>query len=361
MSTIGFIGFGLIGGSIAAALKQTEEPPFLLAYSHTGTDTEFLPAVEQGLIDQIVLDLSEFKNCDVLFLCAPIQENIRYLELCSFLSEQNVLITDVSSVKLPIQEAAARLSMNHCFLGGHPMAGSEKTGYINASSRLFENAYYILTPNKALKKESLELAISLIRKIKAIPILLDPEVHDHITAAISHLPHILAAELVNLVASSEERDRMRELAAGGFKDITRIASSSPALWQGICLANRHGIRTMLDKLISSLNQVSKALEMEDKPYLFEMFESAGIFRDSIPVRQSGLLEPIFELFLDLEDKAGAIASTAGLLAKHEISIKNIGIVHNREFQQGVLRIEFYEQDVLKEASLILEKAAYTLY
>lgn len=361
MSIIGFIGFGLIGGSIAAALKQTKEPPFLLIYSPAKSKIEFLAAIEQGLADQIVENLIDLSICDILFLCAPIEANINYLKQCSVLFGKDMLITDVSSVKFPIQEAASKLSMETCFLGGHPMAGSEKTGFLNASPRLFENAYYILTPSESFPKESLEKIIDLIKKIKAIPILLDAQTHDTITAAISHLPHILAAELVNLVAFSEDKDKMKELAAGGFKDITRIASSSPALWEGICLANQSAIKATLDRFIHSLQQVSKAFDQKDSLYLYQRFETASTFRDSLPDQQNGLLSRVYELFLDLEDKAGAIAKTAGLLAGHEINIKNIGIVHNREFQQGVLRIEFYAKEAQQKAALVLRDASYVLY
>jgi prephenate dehydrogenase len=202
----------------------------------------------------------------------------------------------------------------------------------------------------------------LVEKMGSIPILLDANEHDDITAAISHVPHIIAAQLVNLVRESDdEAEKMRALAAGGFKDITRIASSSPVMWQNICLTNSPEIKRLLDRYIKSLQEASEALSDMNGEYLYQMFDTAGEYRSSIPNKSIGIMRKLFEIYLDIIDEAGAIATIATLLASNQISIKNIGIIHNREFEEGVLRIEFYDEQAQTKAIALLARYNYRIY
>jgi prephenate dehydrogenase len=265
-------------------------------------------------------------------------------------------------VKGNIHEAVAELQMEEQFIGGHPMTGSEKTGYHNSYALLLENAYYILTPTSKTPEENRNLLYHLVERMGSIPILLEAKEHDEITAAISHVPHIIAAQLVNLVRESDDKaEKMRVLAAGGFKDITRIASSSPIMWQDICLTNAPVIKRSLDRYIESLQNVSDALTGLNGDFLYRMFDIAGEYRSSIPNKSVGLIKRVFEIFLDIMDEAGAIATIATLLASNQISIKNIGIIHNREFEEGVLRIEFYEEQAEEKAITLLRKCNYRIY
>lgn len=360
--TIGFIGFGLIAGSIARALKNACADYHLLAYQYTETPSKgLLQAKNEHILDTTTTQLSDFSSCDIIFLCAPVDKNLEYVRtLAPFLSK-HCLLTDVGSVKGNIHEVICELGLNGQFIGGHPMTGSEKTGYESSNALLLENAYYILTPTTDTKQATLTFYYDLVKQMGAIPIVLDYKEHDEITAAISHVPHIIAAELVNLVRNSDDlAEKMRTLAAGGFKDITRIASSSPIIWKSICLSNAESIKTMLKRYITSLEYAYAALERQDGTYLSQMFETAGEFRDSLPVRK-GSIPRVYELFADLRDEAGAIATIATLLAANQLSIKNIGIIHNREFEQGVLRIEFYEEQTLLSAVTLLKNYHYTVY
>ena len=241
------------------------------------------------------------------------------------------------------------------------MTGSEKTGYTNSYALLLENAYYILTPTENTPHAKLNRLITLVEEMGSIPILLSPKEHDEITAAISHLPHIIAAQLVNLIRESDNMsEKMKQLAAGGFKDITRIASSSPKMWQNICLTNANVIKDILDSYIESLKNVSDALVKMDGKYLYDMFDFAGEYRNSIPNKSIGLIHRVFEIYIDVIDEAGTIV-LATLLAKNQISIKNIGIIHNREFEEGVLRIEFYDEKSEGEAKTLLKDYNYHVY
>lgn len=374
---VGFIGFGLIGGSIARALKEIDgsvpstltiknEPCtfFNIAYDYhkTGNNPGLSLALEDGTIDKISKDLpQDFKECDLIFLCAPVLTNIEYLKQLKAIIKPTCIITDVGSVKGNIHESVNSLGLTSNFIGGHPMTGSERTGYASSNSLLLENAYYILTPTKDTDKENLNNLINLVKKMNAIPLVIDYNEHDNITAAISHVPHIIAAQLVNLVRTSDDSDeKMRTLAAGGFKDITRIASSSPIMWQNICLTNTASIKHFLQQYIDSLTNVVHALEQEDESYLYEIFDTANTYRSLIP-NSRGMMNRIHEIYIDITDEVGAIAIIATLLGSNAISIKNIGIVHNREFEQGVLRIEFYEENALEKAATLLKSHNYTIY
>lgn len=363
--TFGFIGFGLIGGSIAKILRQNHEDIKLIAYNYYGDKPHpsLDMALNDGVLNHISTNLSEdFKDCDVIFLCAPVLTNVAYLKELKNIIKPDCILTDVGSVKGNIYEAVAELGLEKHFIGGHPMAGSEKTGYESANLRLFENAYYVLTPTKEVSEQSIEFMKALVTEITAIPVVLDCKDHDDMVAAISHVPHIIAASLVNMVRTNDdENGSMISLAAGGFKDITRIASSSPVMWQNICLTNKESIKKFLNHYKNSIDEIYSYIDNSQENELYDYFEAAKDYRDSIPQKSSGIIGKVHELYLDIIDEAGAIASLATLLASNGISIKNIGIIHNREFQEGVLHIEFYEEEAVEKAVAIFERHHYTIY
>ena len=362
---IGFIGFGLIGGSLAKAIKAIHPNALIFAfdYHNNPPSADLKDAISDGILDHVTYDLAaDFSDCDLIFLCAPVLANISYLSSLKPIVKPSCIITDVGSVKGNIHKAVDELGMQELFIGGHPMTGSEKTGYASSYALLLENAYYILTPTSTTPKDKLDLLHRLVEDMGSLPILLDSMEHDKITAAISHLPHIVAAQLVNLIRGSDDvSEKMKQLAAGGFKDITRIASSSPQMWQNICLTNSKVIKDILDLYILSLKNTSDALDKMDADYLYRMFDTAGEYRNSIPNKSIGLIHKIFEIYLDVIDEAGSIATIASLLASNHISIKNIGIIHNREYEEGVLRIEFYNEKSECEAKDLLKKNKYYIY
>lgn len=362
---IGFIGFGLIGGSIARALRKLNNSYYIIAYDYHKNEpsADLQAALHDGVLDYITLALDDkMPQCDIIFLCAPVLSNIEYLKKLKPLISPACILTDVGSVKGNIHTAALKLGMAEQFIGGHPMTGSEKTGYSNSYALLLENAYYILTPTKETPQAKISLLYNLVKRMGSIPVILDAIEHDEITAAISHVPHIIAAQLVNLIRESDDSsEKMRALAAGGFKDITRIASSSPIMWQNICMTNSSDIKRLLDRYITSLQTASEALALMDGDFLYNMFETAGEYRNSIPNSSLGLMKKMYELYMDIMDEAGAIATIATLLASNQISIKNIGIIHNREFEEGVLRIEFYEEQAQTKAVNLLTRYNYRIY
>lgn len=357
---IAFIGLGLIGGSVARGLKRSHPDITIMAYMRTRSKLE--QAKKEGTVD-IILDGigQELSQCDLIFLCTPVEYNAAYLKQIGPLLKPGALITDVGSTKTDIHRHVARLGLEDVFVGGHPMAGSEKTGYENSSDHLLENAYYIITPTSRTSQENTERLVAVAQAVGSIPIVLDYQRHDQITAAISHLPHIVASSLVNLVKDSDGEDgMMKRLAAGGFKDITRIASSSPEMWEQICMTNSQNLISALNMYIASLQSVARQLETGDSHSIYRLFETSRDYRNTFAQKAKGAIEPDYSFTVDIADEVGAISTISVILAAAGISIKNIGINHNREHGEGALRISFYEREALDKAWARLKKYHYEL-
>ncbi len=359
--TCGFIGLGLIGGSIAKAIRLHLPDTRLIAYDINTASLQL--AKKEKILDEICPGIdASFKDCDYLFLCAPVSHNAEnLLTLKSFLSPYTIL-TDVGSVKTGIHRQVEKLHLQAQFIGGHPMAGSERFGYQNAKASLLENAYYILTPSESVPEEKVAAYRNLVESIGAIPLILPYGEHDYVTAAISHLPHVIAASLVNLVKSSDsEEGIMKMIAAGGFKDITRIASSSPDMWQQICLTNADNISKLLRTYIQYLGVIADYIDDRAEDTLYRFFDTARNYRESFIGASSGPIKAEYVFTVDIADKPGAIAAIASLLAMHDVSIKNIGINHNRELAEGTLRIEFDDRNTLKQAEAVMTEHGYKIH
>ena len=359
--TCGFIGLGLIGGSIARAYRQHFPDTVIVAYD---VNREALAlAREEGIVDVIAEEIDHhFRTCDYLFLCAPVQKNDSNLEAVKKVLSQNCVLTDVGSVKTGIHEAVRQAGLEDHFIGGHPMAGSERVGFVNSKASLLENAYYILTPSPTISPDKVENFRQMVAGLGALPLILDCERHDYVTAAISHLPHVVASSLVNLIRESDSDEGiMRMIAAGGFKDITRIASSSPVMWQQICLTNKENISELLSLYITKLKDFKEAIDQGDADGLYQRFDKARIYRDSFANVSSGPIKRSFSINVDIADRAGALAHIVTLLAEQDLSIKNIAISHNRETEDGVLRIEFYQASSMEEGVQLLKAAGYTVH
>ena len=361
MKTIGFIGLGLIGGSIAKTIRKFHPDYRLIAFDKDRS--ALAEAVSLNVINGICdIEDEQLYNCDYLFLCAPVEFNVEYMEKIKASLGENCILTDVGSVKNVIHEKVTELGLEGRFIGGHPMAGSERSGFSNSSDNLLENAYYIITPGGEVPLDRLTDFTELISSLGAIPMVLTSEEHDFITAGVSHLPHIIASALVNLVSMLDsDQEYMKTIAAGGFRDITRIASSSPIMWEQICVENNKNISNVLDDYIRLLIQIRCFVDNKDSQSLYQMFASSRDYRDSIDVVDSGLLKKAYVLYLDIADEAGGIATIATILALEKISIKNIGIIHNREFEEGVLKIEFYDGSSMEKGAALLKKRNYIVY
>lgn len=356
-----FLGLGLIGGSVAKALKSHNNNIFIKVFDPDSKAMEL--ALKENIADEIYSSINEkLCQCDYLFLCAPVSINLKNLEKVVALIGKDCIITDVGSVKGVIHQRIRTLNLQSQFIGGHPMTGSERIGFQNSNAALLENAYYVLTPEPEVPEEKVTAFHELIRSTGALSYLLNVKRHDETTAAISHLPHLIASSLVNLVKKNDDTNATyKTLAAGGFKDITRIASASPALWQQITLENSINILEFLSSYIEDLTELQNQISAGNREYLYNFFETAQEYRDSFIDTRSGPFIKQFVLTVDIPDKSGALADVVNLLANHNISIKNIGIVHNREYQEGVLRMEFYSLKEYEDAIVFLKGSNYSVH
>ena len=362
MRTFGFIGLGLIGGSLAKAIHLKYPDARIMAYTRTRRTSE--EALNAGVIREICASASDprFSECDMIFLCAPVGSNIEAMPQLRQVVSSRTLITDVGSVKTGIHKAAEENGLSAQFIGGHPMAGSEKSGFDSANEHLFENAWYILTPSPQVDPAWTKVYRELVSGFGALPLELTYEEHDYITAAVSHLPHVIASSLVNTVHNLDSREEhMKLIAAGGFKDITRIASSSPEMWEQICICNHENISKVMDEFIRLLTEARDRMNSGDGSHIYRMFESSGNYRASFSSAPLGMIKKTYRIYCDIVDESGAIATIATILSVNGISIKNIGIVHNREFEEGVLRIEFYESEPAKKAAAVLRQHHYQVW
>lgn len=354
----GFIGLGLIGGSIARALREKHPDCTITAYDIEASHVE--AAKKDGVVNICAYEIDHvFSACQLIFLCAPVACNdTNLVKLKKYLSKE-ALLTDVGSVKTDIHEHIKETGLEGQFIGGHPMAGSERIGYQNSKARLLENAYYILTPTEKTSQDKTAMMEELVKSLGAIPLILSCEEHDFVTAGISHLPHVISASLVNLVKNSDSEDGiMKLIAAGGFKDITRISSSSPVMWEHICLANKDNILSLLDSYMDSLKDIRKKIAGKESGEIYKFFDSARIYRESFVDASGGPIKKTYAFYVDIPDEPGALATIVTLLAFQQVNIKNIGITHNREVAEGSLFLEVYEEKDIKRAQDILSAKGY---
>ena len=357
---IGFIGLGLIGGSIAKSIRRIFPDSEILGFDVD--QTALTLALEDKTLTKTVTSIEAMGECDYIFLCAPVHYNIAYLPILKRVMKDSCILTDVGSVKSDIYHSIHENQLDSHFIGGHPMVGSERSGYEAANDRLIENAYYFVTPSSTVDPKKVEEYRTFIEDLGAIPIIYSPERHDEITAYISHIPHVIASSLVNLVASKEDENGMlKQLAAGGFKDITRIASSNPVVWEHILLSNPENVILGLRTFITELEKVITAVESEDARSIYSFFDSAKEYRNSIPEHATGVIRMNYDVYVDVPDEPGALAKVVTQLSNHAINLKNVGITHNREDNEGVLRLSFYDNEAAVKATTLLNHSGYKVY
>ena len=358
---ITIIGLGLIGGSLARALNERLGIIDITAVNRSCEAIDL--AVGDGSIRRGFNEINEYVyKSDIIFICTPVKRAIEYIDKLAGKVKPGCIITDVGSTKGEIVNHIDTMVHPPCFIGGHPMAGTEKTGYASGFTHLFENAYYVLTPCISTPQTAVDLMVEIVKGIGAIPVVLDAGEHDRITGGISHVPHIIASALVNMVRELDGPDgNMQMLAAGGFRDITRIASSSPEMWENIISSNRHEIRMLLNYLETVLQRFKNNLESNNSQAILEFFGSAKKFRDSMSSVTRGLISPSFELIVDVVDKPGIIGEIATILGKNNINIKNINVTNSREFEQGCLKITLADMESVNIAFDLLIYTGYKVY
>ena len=283
ISSVTFLGLGLIAGSIALALRKAGFSGNLLGYGRSRERLE--QALSRGLIDEFTLDLEyALENADLVILAAPALASEKILR--QILPNSNVpdgpIVTDVGSVKGNLLRVALETcgSFPPKLVLGHPIAGSEKSGNVSATEDLFEGRRVILTTLPSNDKNSVELLTEMWRSLGAEVVEISVTEHDKFLSATSHLPHILAYNLINMLSKKFEENNICDYAGGGFRDFTRIAGSDPTMWRDIALANREEILKSMDDFSSDFNLLRLAIEQNNANSLLDMFTRAKNARDS---------------------------------------------------------------------------------
>ena len=338
-------GLGLIGASLALGIKRAHPNVTILGYNRSEVSRTI--ALERGMVDQVTDDFAAFAPlADIIILALPIKQTKSYLETLAGLHlKDQVLVTDAGSTKAAIVAQAEKVFKDKAvrFVGGHPMAGSHKTGAAAADATLFENAYYIFTPSRLTTGGAMEELKELLSGLGSRFIEIDAEEHDRVTSQISHFPHILASTLVEqAVAYGEEHEMTRRFAAGGFRDMTRIAESEPGMWTSILLSNPQAILERIADFKERLDQVAETIQAE-----MQIHQRAG--RDSA-----------YDLFIDVPDQEGVILEILQLL--QGISLVNIHInEENREDIHGILQLTFKNAEDQEQAQILISQAtSYTV-
>ncbi|MDQ2084896.1 prephenate dehydrogenase [Herbivorax sp. ANBcel31] len=357
---ISVIGLGLIGGSIVKALRERLNVSDITAIDNNVESLN--QALKEGYISRGFSKLNKYIfDSDIIFICTPVKVTITYLDALKNNVKDGCIITDTSSTKGEIVNYINSMEKPPCFIGGHPMTGAEKTGFTSSYGHLFENAYYILSHTKSSTENTMETLYKIIEGLGAIPLKLNAQIHDKITATISHAPHVIASALVNLVKDSDLEEKMQILAAGGFKDITRIASSSPQMWENIVLSNKEKIQKIIFDFIETLQSFIEYIDNNDSKNIYNFFESAKLYRDSFSNNRKGLIQPSNELVVDVIDKPGIIGEIATLLGQNGINIKNINVSNSREFEQGCLRITLPDSYSVDASFSLLTSIGYKVF
>ena len=310
------IGTGLIGGSVGIALRKQ-------GWRVAAVDSD--PAVEAeavkvGAADEIGFD----DGSDLVVVAAPVGA-IPALAVDA-LARCAGVVTDVGSTKAAICAAVG----NERFVGGHPMAGSEQDGIAGAKEDLFAGAMWVLTPLESTDERAFATVRSVVRSIGAETLALPPSIHDELVAQVSHVPHLTAATLMNLAdTTSVEHRALLRLAAGGFRDMTRISAGRPAIWPDICVANGVAIVEGIDQLIDALAQVRRLVADRDRDGILDLLTRARAARVNLPVG-FGPADDLVELAITIPDRPGEIAAIANLAAELDVNIFDLEISHSGE-------------------------------
>jgi len=315
-------------------------------------------AKSQNVIDEKLNSIDEAIQSEIIFLCFPLDLSLKVFKEISPKLNSNNLLTDVCGVKNIFHEEWNKINSNGFFVGGHPMTGKEVSGFENSDSLLFENSIYILT-NEAKNFFAWNDFVEIIHKLGARINFLSPKVHDIVVASVSHLPQLLAVTLINSASLQNSDIHFYDYAAGGFRDMTRIASSNFDIWESVIKLNKEKILAAFDSFEIELKHVKSFIENGQLEKLADKFESARKKRDEIPKNRKGMISQLFDLFVFVKDQPGEIAKISTALYKNNINIKDMELLKIREGTGGTFRLSFSKLEEAKLAREILLKEGFS--
>jgi prephenate dehydrogenase len=349
--SVALVGTGLIGGSIGLALRRAG----VTVRAFDRDPEHAAAALGAGAVDELVPDLAgAVAGADLTVVAVPVGAVAEVV--VDALDAGTGLVTDVGSVKAPVLAAveAARPDASARYVGGHPMAGSEQEGLAGASPDLFVGATWVLTPTPRTDPAVFAEVRSWVSGFGAEAIAVAPDLHDALVAVVSHVPQLAASTLMNVAnRGNDEHSVLLRLAAGGFRDMTRIASSHPAIWPDICLANRDAIIGALDTYLDELTRVRGIVATGDREGLLDLLAEARAARRNLPTGLP-IEETLVELRIPVPDREGVIAEVTTLAARFGINIADLEIAHSLEGRAGVLVLVVAERNLDAFEAALLE-------
>lgn len=332
---VAVIGTGLIGTSVAmAALRHGS------VVRGFDTDADVLArAVDRSGLQPTASADEALTGAALVFVCAPVHEVAKEVARAVALVPEAV-VTDAGSVKASIVAEVAAIvgEVPPRFVGGHPMSGTERSGPDTASAALLDGATWVLTPSPETDAAAVRTMEDWITEAGAQPIVMDAEYHDRVVAVVSHLPQVASTVLMN-VATREDADRsgVLTLAAGGFRDLTRLAASSPHLWAGIMRANREELGRAIDLFIEDLAELRRMLAGGEDADIERALESAKAARLQLATKPK-VRDGIAILQVLVPDRPGVLAELTRALGEKDVNIEDMQIVHSSEGGRGSVQV-----------------------
>ena len=356
---IALIGTGLVGASLGLALRPLEGVTAVVGYDRSAE--ELAVALRLGAVDTDAPSARDAAaGADVVVLAVPVSAIAEVAADIAGVLSQGAILTDVASVKGPVVDALRAVTPAGVHVvGGHPMAGSHEAGAAHASGDLFVGATYLLTPTVDTDPEAYRVLHGLVTRIGARPLAVDPAHHDALVAVVSHLPQLAATTLMNLAADRARREHagLLLLAAGGFRDATRVAASNPDLWLDICAENRDAIVAVLDDYRERIGELRSIVALGDETNLRRTLADARAARRALPGKESAT-GALVELHVPIPDRPGVLAEVTTTIGSVGVNIEDLAISHAVEGGRGTLRlaiIGFKPAGLAREA---LEKVGY---
>ena len=361
-SSVGIIGTGLIGSSLGMALRRAR--PSLHVVGFDLDPHELATAERLGAIDEAATSAEDAAaRADLLVLAVPVQAVPTAAKQLAPMLHDDAILTDVASVKSPIVDALQAAAPAHVHvIGGHPMAGSHERGAAHASADLFVGATYLLTPTTHTSAVAYQRLHGLIAAIGARPMAVEPARHDQLVAVVSHLPQLTASTLMNLAAerASTDHAELLLLAAGGFRDTTRVAASHPQLWLDICAENREAIVAALDDFSERLRTLRSIVADEDRDGLYRVLDGARAARRSLPGKRS-VSGTMIDVVVPIPDRPGVLAHVTRAVGEVGVNIEDFRIDHAWEGGRGALSLAILGSDAAETAVRALRQAGFEVF
>lgn len=354
---VAILGLGLMGGSLGLALVR-------VGHVVSGWDQSpeiIQEAYKSGAINQLPNDLKDaVSEASVIFIATPVELIATTIKNCLPYVKPGTVFSDLGSIKKTILEAVfSFLPAAHHFVAGHPMTGSEQHGISAADPFLFQNAAYLIIEDPRTSPKAAALIVKLIESTGAQIIKLTADEHDRIVGMVSHLPHLIAATLTKTAGNAEAiYPGTLSLAAGGFRDTTRIAMGSPKVWHGIIFGNLEQVLKAIDSFQNELEHLKEVLSAGEQDQFNQFLRQARETRLQIPAKNKGFLSLLHEMVVTIEDRPGTIVDVLRFLADAGLNIKDIEILRVREGIGGTLRLALESDDAVDRAVKVLESHGF---